>query len=118
VPAKLLAAIQSGPIKQLVHHFVDNVLTNFLPKVIPYGRRRHALRLHCHLENCRVRFLNASEQFSIENQIVHLPHPALSTDLAPSDFWFFGHMKAALAGQVFDQLEELLEAITIVLEEI
>jgi hypothetical protein len=109
VPAKLLAAIQSGPIKRLVQHFVDNVLTNFLPKIFPFGRRSHALRLHCHLENCRVRFSNALEQFSTENEIVHLPHPALSSDLAPSDFWLFGHMKAALAEQVFDQLEELLE---------
>jgi histone-lysine N-methyltransferase SETMAR len=99
-------------------YLVDNVLTHTLPKIFPQGRRRHALPLHCHLDNCRVHFSKASEQFFTEDEIVHLPHPRYSPDLAPSDFWLFGHMKAALAGPALDRPEELLDAITTFLEEV
>jgi hypothetical protein len=52
-----------------------------------------------------------SEIFFVENQIVHIPHPCYSPDLAPSDFWLFGHMKAGLAGQSFAEPEGLFEGI-------
>jgi histone-lysine N-methyltransferase SETMAR len=98
-------------------YFGDNVLTHLLPKIFPQGRRRHALRLHCHLDNCRVHFSKTSEQFVTKNEIVHISHPPYRPDLAPSDFWLFGHMKAALAGQAFDRTKELCDAVTIFLEE-
>jgi hypothetical protein len=47
-----------------------------------------------------------------------MPHPLSSPNLAPSDFWLFGHMKTSLVGQTFDELEQLLEAITEYLNEI
>ncbi len=34
-----------------------------------------------------------------------LPHPALSPDLAPSDFWLFGKLKKPLRGQRFPSLQ-------------
>jgi hypothetical protein len=49
---------------------------------------------------------------------MHASQQRYNSDLAPSDFWFFGHMKTALAGQAFDWPEELLDAITTFLEEI
>jgi hypothetical protein len=39
---------------------------------------------------------------------VHLPH---SPDLAPSDFFLFGHVKHCLQGIAFPSSEELLAAI-------
>jgi hypothetical protein len=53
-----------------------------------------------------------------ENGIVHVLHPPYSPYLALSDFWLFGHVKAALAGQAFDRPVKLLDAITTFLEEI
>jgi hypothetical protein len=50
-------------------YFVDNVLTHLLPKIVPQGRRRHALRLHCHIYNCRVHFAKVSEQFSLKMKL-------------------------------------------------
>jgi hypothetical protein len=83
-------------------YFVDNILTHLLSKIFQQGRRRHVLRLHCHIDNCRVQFSKASEQFFTENEIVHVPHPLYSPDLATSDFLLFGHMKAVLVRHVSD----------------
>jgi hypothetical protein len=46
-----------------------------------------------------------------ENSLVTVPHPPFSSDLAPSDFWLFGHMKISLAGPVFNDVDELLEVV-------
>jgi hypothetical protein len=47
-----------------------------------------------------------------------MPHPAYNPDLAPSDFWLFGHMKSALAGQQFTTPDDLLSGIRTFMEEI
>jgi aromatic ring-opening dioxygenase catalytic subunit (LigB family) len=53
-----------------------------------------------------------------ENHIGRVPHPPYSPDLAPSDFWFFGHVKTLLVGQTFDESKQLLDEITEFLNEI
>jgi transposase len=70
------------------------------------------------LDNYRVHFSRATEQFITENHIGRVPHPLYSPDFAPSDFWLFGHVKTSLVGQTFDEPEQLLEAITEFLNEI
>jgi hypothetical protein len=52
-----------------------------------------------------------TEQFLIENQLLHVPYPPYSTDLAPSDFWLFGRIKTGLAGRSFAEPEALLELL-------
>jgi hypothetical protein len=98
-------------------YFVANVLTPFVQRIFPAERRAHAVRLHCHLDNSRVHFSKVSEKFFVENQIVHFQHPPYSHDLAPSDFWLFGYMKAGLARQSFAEPEGLFEGIMAFLEE-
>jgi hypothetical protein len=44
--------------------------------------------------------------------------PPYGLDLASSDFWIFGHLKASLVGLSLDEPEQLLEAITEFLNEI
>jgi hypothetical protein len=39
------------------------------------------------------------------------PHPPCSPDLAPPDFYVFGHVKEFLAGLSLESADELLEAI-------
>ncbi len=41
-----------------------------------------------------------------------LPHPALSPDLAPSDYWLFAKIKKPLRGQRFPSLDALQTAVT------
>jgi hypothetical protein len=66
--------------------------------IFPQGKTRHPPRLIVHLDNCRVHFSKVTEQFFIENQLLHVSHPSYSPDLAPSDFWLFGHIKTEPAG--------------------
>jgi hypothetical protein len=53
-----------------------------------------------------------------ESHIGRVPDPPYSPDLAPSDFWPFGHVKTSLVGQTFDEPEQLPEAITELLNQI
>jgi hypothetical protein len=59
-----------------------------------------------------------TEQFFIENQLLHVPHQPYSPDLAASDFWLFGPTTTGLAGPSFAEPEELLEGVREFLEEI
>jgi transposase len=70
------------------------------------------------LDNCRVHFSKATQQFITENHLGRVPHPPYSHDLTPSDFWLFGHVKISLVSQTFDEPEQPLEAITEFLNEI
>jgi hypothetical protein len=53
-----------------------------------------------------------------ENSLITVPSPPYSPDLAPSDFWLFGQIKISLAGRVFNDVDELLEAVIQFLNEI
>jgi hypothetical protein len=99
-------------------YFVSHVLAPMVAKVFPRGRIPRTRQLQLHLDNCRVHFSKATEQFIIENHIGRAPHPSYSLDLAPSDFWLFGHVNTSPAGQSFDEPEQLLETITEFLNEI
>jgi transposase len=99
-------------------YFVSYVLAPIIAKVFLRGRIPHTRRLQLHLDNCRVHFSKASEQFMTENHIGRVPHPPYSPDRALLDFWLFGHVKISLAGQTFDEPEQLLEAIIEFLNEI
>jgi histone-lysine N-methyltransferase SETMAR len=70
------------------------------------------------LDNCRIHFSKVTEQFVGQNHISRVPQPAYSPDLAPSDFWLFGHLKTSLAGRMFDEPGELLDGIRSFLEEV
>jgi hypothetical protein len=50
-------------------YFVEYVITPLVQTVFPQGRTREAPRLNVHLGNCRIHFLNVTEQFFIENQL-------------------------------------------------
>jgi hypothetical protein len=56
------------------------------------------------------------EQFSIENQLLHVPNPPYSPDLAPSNFWLLGRIKTGLAGRSFAEPEEASEGVREFLE--
>jgi histone-lysine N-methyltransferase SETMAR len=99
-------------------YFVNHVMVPLIDEIFPNGRNPHAPRLHVHLDNCRVHFSKATEQFFIQNHLLHVPHPPYSPDLAPSDFWLFGHLKTSLVSQTFESPEDLLEVIVAFLDEI
>jgi hypothetical protein len=49
---------------------------------------------------------------------VTVPHPLCSSDLAPSDFWLFGHIKTSFADREFNDVDGFLEPVIMFLNEI
>jgi hypothetical protein len=99
-------------------YFVSHVLAPMVAKVFSRGKIPHTRRLQFHLDNCRVHFSKVTEPFVAGNHIGYVPHPPYSPDLALSYFWLFGDVKTSLVDQIFDEPEQLLEAITEFLNEI
>jgi histone-lysine N-methyltransferase SETMAR len=91
--------------------FLSYILEPLLFTVFPDGRKPHSHRLSLHFDNCRVHRSKAPQNFFAENSMMRISHPLYSPDLAPSDFWIFGHMKAALARAKFPGPEDLLIGI-------
>jgi hypothetical protein len=46
----------------------------------------------------------------VKQQVTVFPHLACSPDLAPSDFFFFSHLKGKLCGSLFQLAEEIATA--------
>jgi histone-lysine N-methyltransferase SETMAR len=79
-------------------YFVEHVMAPLVHTVFPQGRIPHTPLFNVHLDNCRVHFSKVTEQFFIKNQLLHVPHPPCSPDLAPSNFWLFRRIKTGLTG--------------------
>jgi hypothetical protein len=97
-------------------YFMEHVIAPLVQTVFPQGRTRYAPRLKIHLNNCPVHFSKVMELFFVENQLLHVPHPTYSPDLAPSDFWLFARIKTGPAGRSFAESEKLLEGVREFLE--
>jgi hypothetical protein len=91
--------------------FISHILEPLLLALFPDGRKPHSRRLSLQLDNCRVHCSKVSERFFAGNSIIRVAHSPYSLDLAPSNFWLFGHMKAASKGQQFPGSEDLLTGI-------
>jgi hypothetical protein len=48
-----------------------------------------------------------ANNFFAQEDLLRLPHPPYSPDLAPSDFWLFGHLKTKLAEWKFKSAGDL-----------
>jgi hypothetical protein len=92
-------------------YFMEHIMPPLVQTVFPHGRTRYTPRLNVHHDNCSVHFSKVTEDFFIENQLLHFSHPPYSPDLALSDFWLFGYIKTGLAGRDFADPEELLELL-------
>jgi hypothetical protein len=87
-------------------YFTEHVMAPLVQTVFPQGRSQYTPRLNGHLDNCCVHFSKVTEQFFIEIQPLHVPHPPDHPDMATSDFWLFGCIKTGLTGRSFAEPEE------------
>jgi hypothetical protein len=74
-------------------YFVNHAMAPMIAKAFPQRRTPRARQLHLQLDNCRVHSSKTTQQFMNENHILDVPHSPYSPDLAPADFWLFGHVK-------------------------
>jgi histone-lysine N-methyltransferase SETMAR len=95
-------------------HYVTNILSSLADwrKVQAGGSTR---RLIVHADNARPHSAQIMEQLLKQNRMKRAPHPVYSPNLAPSDFYLFGHVKQLLAGHEFPDAEALLEAVRAIL---
>jgi hypothetical protein len=89
----------------------DNILAGFVA-LRPTGQER---QLSLHADNAKVRTAQKCRDFCRENGLqilpLPLPRPPYSPDLAPSDFFLFGHVKQSLAEMTFASRDQFFEAI-------
>jgi transposase len=85
--------------------------SNILTERLPVRPSVDGKRLVIHADNARPRTARKWRAFYEENRLRLAIHPPPSLDLAPSDFFLFGHIKHYLRGIVFSSPEELLAAI-------
>ncbi|CAF5055852.1 unnamed protein product, partial [Rotaria sp. Silwood1] len=77
-------------------YYKDNCLEPLFDKI---KQRRpksglHAIKLHH--DNAKPHQTNAIKIFLQQQEVMLMPHPPYSPDLAPSDFWLFGYLKQQL----------------------
>jgi hypothetical protein len=73
-------------------------------------------KLLMHADNARPHTDKLSTQYFNDNRMKSAPHPPYSPDLAPWDFYLFGHIRRCLAGLAFQDAGQLLVAAGGVLE--
>ncbi len=61
---------------------------------------------------------DATTRFMTRNNMITLPHPGYSPDLAPCDYWFFARIKKHTKGHCFDSVDELCRRIDGVIKSI
>jgi hypothetical protein len=77
-------------------YFLINVLIPLEEAIFPRGRAPHTKRLMIRLDNCSVHISRTSTHWLEEHNIVRMPHPPCSADLASSDFYLFPTVKQKL----------------------
>jgi histone-lysine N-methyltransferase SETMAR len=99
-------------------HYTANVLQPLYEVFFPRGRKPRAKRLVVHVDNCSVHRSGATEAFMESHEMIRMPHPPYSPDLAPSDFYLFGLVKGKLGhvdvmeeDDLFEALDEILGSI-------
>jgi transposase len=88
--------------------FIEQILPTIagLPARHAAVRQRKAFVLH--LENSPMHTSRAVLETMASIPVQLAPHPPYSPDLAPSDFFLFGHLKGKMIGREFDSPDALI----------
>jgi hypothetical protein len=73
-------------------------------------------KLLVYVDDARLHTVKLSTQYFNDHRMKSTLHPPCSPDLAPSDFYIFGHIKRCLTGLSFEDADQLLAAVEGVLE--
>jgi transposase len=75
-------------------------------------------RLHVRAGNGRPHTAKNVTEFLTGNGMKRAPHPPYSLDMASRDFYLFGHIKGRLVGALFEEPDQLLQAIGVIFQSI
>jgi histone-lysine N-methyltransferase SETMAR len=70
-------------------YFMTSALIPLEQVIFTRGRTPHERRLAFHFDNCSVHTGRVSTDWLEEHNILRMPHPPYSPDLASSDFYLF-----------------------------
>ena len=65
-----------------------------------------------HMDNARPHTSNQTKQYMTDNNMIRMEHPAYSPDLAPCDYYLFGHLKDHFADAVFEDEADAVRQIS------
>jgi histone-lysine N-methyltransferase SETMAR len=74
-------------------YFVTNLFTPLEQSLFPQEIAPHEKRLVFHADNCSIQTSRVSTELPNQQNIVRMPRPPYSPDLAPSDFYLFPTVK-------------------------
>jgi hypothetical protein len=82
------------------------------------GRNPHGMQLVVHADNCSVHRSMTTESFKKTRDMVSMPHPLYSPDLALSEFDLFPTVKETLEHTGISDKDQLFEELHIILRSI
>jgi hypothetical protein len=98
--------------------FCQSVLLDLIQNLEAYSRRRILKGLFVHWDNTRPHNWKESSQCLKDFHAIRMPQPAYSPDLAPSDFFLFGYLKAKLQGRQLQGRHGIILAIQEIMGEV
>jgi hypothetical protein len=97
-------------------YFVSNILHPLRQIFFSGERHPRAKRLVIHVDNCTVHRSLITESCMEKSDMISMPHPPYSPDLAPSDFFLFGAVKEKLEHLRITDVEQLFEEVDTILK--
>lgn len=99
-------------------YFIDNILIPLRSEIDKKLKKKTQSKFYLHLDNCKVHTSKITSEKIKELDLIKVPHPPYSPDIAPSDFYLFGDMKRKLQGKSFDDPQDLKESILRIISKI
>jgi transposase len=96
----------------------QSYIDHILPEICALRDARDRRKVVVHADNARPHVAKRVNQYLEDNNLKSAPHPPYSPDLAPNNFFLFGHVKRLLQGTEFQTAEELFDAVVRILADI
>jgi hypothetical protein len=96
-------------------YYTTNILQPLHQTFFPTPRKPHGKKLVVHVDNCSIHRSAMTESFMESHDMISMPHPPYSPDLAPSDFYLFGTVKQELENLSLTDDEQFFEALDTIL---
>jgi transposase len=90
-------------------YFLDHIVASLRNLPILHVAQRQKKRFVLHMDNSPIHKSKSVVDALSNLGIQRAPHPPYSPDLAPSDFFLFGHLKEQMGGRESDSPEDVLE---------
>jgi hypothetical protein len=98
--------------------FIDGVMPSLIENITSRSRRKTFKGWLIHTANARPHHSSLSHERIRAAKAEWLPHPAYSTDIAPSDFFLFGFIKGKISDCHYQSRQDLLKMIAEIFSQI